>query len=62
MTHTASPLTTPSFHPTHRRTALAAIIGYVATHIDEIKEKQAIATERTMKKQASGALDGWVDG
>lgn len=36
-------------HP-HTHTA---IIGYVATHIDEIKEKQAVATEATMKKQSS---------
>lgn len=32
-----------------------AIIGYVATHIDEIKEKQGIAVQKTMAKQADGA-------
>lgn len=30
-----------------------AVFGYVFTHIDEIKAKQKVAVERTMKQQAN---------
>lgn len=50
------PWHTPFIHHEPHHHPQTAIIGYIATNIDSIREKQKVAVEKTMTKQANGAL------